>query len=80
VVIAFILVRRYPLTMRKKRKLFALTMNTKLVHRLLFSPDHRKVLEGIVDDYGLEHLADLRLLSSDGTFEDLSSFSSSFNL
>jgi hypothetical protein len=66
--------------MGEERKVFALTMNANLVHRFLSSPDHRKILEKIVDDYGLEHLVDVRLLSSDGTYDDLSAFPPSFNL
>ena len=53
---------------------FALTLNAKMVHRFLRSEKHRHELEEIVDEYGLEHLADLRLLRVDGTFEDLSAF------
>ena len=53
---------------------FALTLNAKLVHRFLRSKEHRAKLERIVDDNGLEHLADLRLLHTNGTFEDLSAF------
>jgi hypothetical protein len=58
----------------KGNSVFALTMNAKLVYRFLRSPHYREILERIIDKFGLEHLADLRLLHSDGTFEDLSAF------
>ena len=53
---------------------FALTLNAKLVHRFLRSKDYRPQFESIVDDQGLEHLADLRLLHSNGKYEDLYAF------
>ena len=58
----------------KSGSAFALTLNAKLVHRFLRSEDSRAKLERIVDDNGLEHLADLRLLHTNGSFEDLSAF------
>lgn len=53
---------------------FALTLNAKLVNRFLRSAEYRTKLERIVDGHGLEHLADLRLLHANGTFDDLSAF------
>lgn len=53
---------------------FALTMNAKLVHRFLQCPDKRRQFEKIVDEHALEHLADLRLLSQNGSFRDLCGF------
>ena len=55
-------------------KAFGLTMNAKLVHRFLRIPPHRADFEQIVDMHALEHLADVRLLHTHGSFEDLSAF------
>lgn len=49
---------------------FALTMNAKLVHRFLARPQKRRMFEKIVDRHSLEHLANVRHLSRDGTFVD----------
>ena len=53
---------------------FALTLNTELVDCFLCDVEHRRKFEEIVDCNGLEHLADVRLLQSNGDFEDISAF------
>ena len=60
----------------EERSVFALKMNAKLVNCFLRSPQHLWAIERIVDNLGLEHLADFWLLLSDGTSEDLSAFPS----
>jgi hypothetical protein len=57
-----------------RHRAFALTTNAKLVHRFLRDQGMRLRFEKIVDDNALEHLADLRLLNSTGSFSDLSAF------
>ena len=44
--------------------MFALTLNAKLVDRFLRTSQFREVLGRTVDSFGLERLADLRLLHS----------------
>jgi hypothetical protein len=53
----------------------AITANAKLVQRFLHTPDKRITFERVVDQSGLEHLADIRTVASNtGTFIDLSAF------
>eukprot|EP00455_Lapot_gusevi_P023798 TRINITY_DN2471_c0_g1_i1.p1 TRINITY_DN2471_c0_g1~~TRINITY_DN2471_c0_g1_i1.p1 ORF type:complete len:212 (+),score=14.27 TRINITY_DN2471_c0_g1_i1:48-683(+) len=56
-------------------QVFALTLNGKLVHRFLNTTKKREMLERIIDLQGLEHLADIRLLDTDGSFQDVKAFS-----
>ena len=51
---------------------FALTMNTKLVNRFYRPSIYRGILGRIVEDNGLERLADMRLLHRDGSYDDFS--------
>lgn len=53
---------------------FALTLDRDLVRRFLSSLNDCKALERAVDLNGLEHLADVRLLNPDGSFEDFTAF------
>jgi hypothetical protein len=54
---------------------FAITANAEFVRRFLYSPDQRSKFEKVVDDCGLEHLADVRTVNkADGTFIDRSAF------
>ena len=58
-----------------KGNVFAITANEHLIRRFIRSPDGRKKFEKVVDDHGLDHLADIRGVSmSRGIFEDFSAF------
>ena len=49
---------------------FALTSNASLIRRFIKTPEGRSKLEKIVDEQGLDHLADIRGVHFDGSFED----------
>jgi hypothetical protein len=77
-IVAFIRIIPLEIYMGEVKSVFTLTLNAKLVDRFLRTPQYREVLERTVDSFGLECLADLRLLHSYGAFEDFRAFPSSF--
>lgn len=63
------------LALGNKGNVFAITANAHLIRRFIRSPAGRKKFEKVVDQHGLDHLADIRGISTvHGTFEDFSAF------
>ena len=55
----------------ERGKVFAITCNAKFIQRLLNSPTKRRTFEKVVNQYGLEHLINIRsVVVKDGTFLD----------
>lgn len=44
-------------------KVFAITANATIIRRLIIDPIKRNIFEKVVDDYGLEHLIDIRAVN-----------------
>jgi hypothetical protein len=59
-----------------RKNLLVATANCDAVRRLLRTPEKRRLFETIVDNFGLEHLADVRYVTCPmGYFEDVGAFS-----
>lgn len=53
---------------------FAITANAAIIRKLISDPIRRNIFEKVVDDYGLEHLIDIRAVNrNNGTFIDYNS-------
>jgi hypothetical protein len=56
-------------------RVFAITANAHIIRRFIRTPDGRRKFEKVVDEQGLDHLADIRgVCMCAGTFEDFSAF------
>ena len=63
------------LALGNKGNVFAITANAHLILRFIKLPEDRQKFEQVVNQHGLDHLADIRGVSTElGTFEDFSAF------